>query len=219
MTSFSTRAAFLGAAAMIMAGAAPAAALSIVETNLANTSVSISWNTDVERLPAPATGTLEFAGFAGPGTLTAVVLVMRSTLTGSSVAFLRAEPELGAPAFITGDSVDGTAQIGLGALSASQTMRVGVGDEIPFDVVGDLLTTRNTFGAALKPDAFTGPTVRFDLSLQMIAGTGDYHSMSWSADTAATLEYIYVTDVPLPAALPLMTIGLGALGFAARRRG
>lgn len=179
----------------IVTGAAPATAASVTETSAE--SISIFHRVDT----AASTGTLTFNGFSGPGTLTGVVMTLNSSIYGPTGEGLQ---------------IDGAAEIAFAGGVAGLPYSVYYSSQ-SFNISADLLARGNPFGAPISAADFTGPVVTFDLSL-FGTSQADYSDVRWTGDPA-TLEYIYTSSVPLPAALPLMAIGLGALGFAARRRG
>ncbi|WP_424974486.1 lectin-like protein [Dinoroseobacter sp. S124A] len=50
-------------------------------------------------------------------------------------------------------------------------------------------------------------------------GAKDWNDIKASNKNAYIVEYSVVAPIPLPAALPLMLLGLGALGYARKRKG
>lgn len=190
----SLTAGMLAGVTLIAGGAQQAAALSITETAHAGINLSISFGSTT------AGGTLDFDGFSAPGTLTGVIMTLNSSVFGDS----------------EGSSVTGATKLTLGTGAAEHGYDVAFTTET-YDFVTDLLFDPNVFGFVYAPGDFTGPTVSFTLSM-----LGDSSSSSFDADwtsTTATLEYIYAAPVPLPAALPLMVVGLAGLAALGRKRG
>lgn len=181
------------AGAAVVFGAAPAAALSIVETARSVIDMNIYADT------AGETASLVFDGFSGPGVLTGAVLRVNSSVFGEDMA-------------------SGSVAIGLGAGSVMRSYSGTPFVYEAFDVATDLLATPNAFGASYAPGDFTGPTVTFDLTATLEGIPGGFLQLEWYG-SLATLEYVYAAAVPLPAALPLMAAGLAGLAALGRRRG
>jgi hypothetical protein len=195
----------LAGVTIIAGGAAPAAALTITVNSAEAINLAAQGN-DTPGAPS-ASGTLTFAGFAGPGTLTGVLLTFNSSLFGESEG---------------GPQPEGNAAVSFGTETAEHlftaTIQFSGTGPTPYDFTAEMLDAGNPFGTPFNAAAFTSTSAIFNLSLIATANTGNWVDLGWTGPVA-TLTYTYTAAaVPLPAALPLMAIGLGALGFAARRR-
>lgn len=108
--------------------------------------------------------------------------------------------------------------------TAVSNLRIGAGD-VGFDTDVITLTAFDRFGGIVGSDMFSGQSaqfltvagsgiVRFVLDIDDIAGGQVDQNGSAAFDNIS----FDVAAVPLPASLPLVLIGLGALGFVKRRR-
>lgn len=212
------------AAAFTFAGAASAATVN----TLTDTDTTGFVGTDFSSMAVPGLTTLpplELDLFDGSlGNLTGVKItieaefVAEGTLTNNGTTGLFSFTQAVAVEAIPNVAGASSLSIGLSetdgptVFSPAETKTVMLADD---DMVMDTPAVAGFIGAA--GDVFT---IDFaTLSSSTVAGGGNLQALiETDASITATVEYTYLTQIPLPASAPLLLAALGGLGFLSRKR-
>ncbi|MEM0943307.1 MAG: VPLPA-CTERM sorting domain-containing protein [Pseudomonadota bacterium] len=181
-----------------------ALALLLASATTAQSAAVFAFNEDGSDLVGVLSGTLDLTG----------ATINQGALSAPVVPFLDARE-----AVVVGGPGDRAVFISYDLAGPSS---FGSGNIATGTYVGDLFALDSLFGVLQLSDTFTGGslsgTLRVpDVSLADLGLTGTEFTFSLTNAETVTVTF-GVTQIPVPAALPLYLVGLGAIGALARRR-